>query len=236
MCNLFMPYKVELFVVCIMSCFGTATKKLQSCSLKLSAPHHLLASLHESFHPQSLIAPLLQGLQNLVGLIEESFTESGSLVQIGVDCIWQLLDLQLTPPRVQLCRMLASASLAHNLVRALGSVTRECASLNNHAAVSLHTCGPQQPALRACECRGVDQRKHMSAVEYGSPLRQPNHLLCDVHDWMHEVPTVPVQYSKTTSKETGLDVSQPSKRALTTLFPIQHQGISLPHHRVSLLP
>lgn len=97
----------------------------------------------------------MQGLQNLVGLIEESFTESGSLVQIGVECIWQLLDLQLTPPRVQLCRMLASASLAHNLVRALGSVTREYASVSNHVAVSLHTGSlhrtraPQQPALSA---------------------------------------------------------------------------------------
>ena len=124
-----------------MSCSGEATYKLHPRSLKLSAPQHLAP--FGKFPSSSLITPLMQGLQNLVGLIEESFTESGSLVQIGVDCI------------VQLCRMLASASLAHNLVRALGSVTREYASVSNHEAVSLHTGSlhraraPQQPALSA---------------------------------------------------------------------------------------
>ena len=167
-----MPDGMELLLSCVMSGFGRATKKLQPRSLKLSAPQHLPPVLLTAPILRGLLTPLMQGLQNLVGLIEESFTESGSLVQIGVDCIWQLLDLQLTPPRVQLCRMLASASLAHNLVRALGSVTREYASLSNHAAVSVHTCGlPERFA-----CQGEDQAQAHGGSNHGAPLRLPNAL------------------------------------------------------------
>ena len=166
-----------------------------------------------------------------MGLIEESFTESGSLVQIGVDCIWQLLDLQLTPPRVQLCRMLAGASLAHNLVRALGSVTREYASLSNQAAVSLRTCGlhgaqaSQQLALSALNGRVTTMIRLSPQVA--------NHVVMQSVTRINKMPTVPVYYPAKSQQRIGLKCLPAS---LTSLCSMQHQGVYLPHLRLSLLP
>ncbi len=62
-----------------------------------------------------------------MGLVEEGFAENGQLTAIGVGCIWRLLELHAHTPLNHLCRLLASAGLAHRLARTLSAVNAEFA-------------------------------------------------------------------------------------------------------------
>ena len=75
--------------------------------------------------PVLILSPGLQGLPVLVGLVESNFKDHGPLVHIGVNCIWRLLELHGTLSMNQICRLLAAAGIAHNLVHALKSVTAQ---------------------------------------------------------------------------------------------------------------
>lgn len=61
----------------------------------------------------------LQGVPVVVGLVERNFKEHGPLVHVGVNCIWRLLELHGMLSLNQICRLLAAAGLASNLVHAL---------------------------------------------------------------------------------------------------------------------
>ncbi|DBA67330.1 TPA: hypothetical protein ACH3X2_001627 [Trebouxia sp. C0005] len=74
-----------------------------------------------------------QGLPVLVGLIEDNVAESGKLTEIGVDCIWRVLEVHGMSPLNHLCRLLANAGLPHRLMRAMLAFNQEYQLLLTHA-------------------------------------------------------------------------------------------------------
>lgn len=91
-----------------------------------------------TYHGNLGISPSnLQGLPVLVGLIEDNVAESGKLTEIGVDCIWRVLEVHGMSPLNHLCRLLANAGLPHRLMRAMLAFNQEYQLLLTHAEVGL---------------------------------------------------------------------------------------------------
>jgi hypothetical protein len=66
-----------------------------------------------------------QGAPVLTSLIDERFSECGFLTQMGVKCIWRILELHGTVPLNHLCRLLAADGLPYRLLRALNAIVLE---------------------------------------------------------------------------------------------------------------
>ena len=103
----------------VSACFTAARSSPMSCSMYV-APRQIVERA-----PALSLSPGVQGLPVLVGLVESNFKDHGPLVHIGVNCIWRLLELHGTLSMNQICRLLAAAGIAHNLVHALKSVTAQ---------------------------------------------------------------------------------------------------------------
>ena len=77
----------------------------------------------------------LQGLPVLVGLVEDNMQDNSSLTQIGVQCIWRVLEVHGAGPLNHLCRLLSNAGLPHRLMRAMLSLNQEYQILLKQAEV-----------------------------------------------------------------------------------------------------
>ncbi|KAK9810498.1 hypothetical protein WJX72_011817 [[Myrmecia] bisecta] len=97
---------------------------------------------------QMLVA--CQGLPMLVSLVEDNAAEKSQLTQIGLSCIWRVLEVHGQTPLNQLCRLLANAGLPHRLLRALASANQEQqAAHTQESPVAPRPSGsPHAPELR----------------------------------------------------------------------------------------
>lgn len=58
----------------------------------------------------------MQGLQHLVELVDDMYSDGGALSDAGVCCIWRTLEVSEAAALNQRCRLLAAAGLPSRLV------------------------------------------------------------------------------------------------------------------------
>lgn len=85
---------------------------------------------------------VMQGLSVVVGLVEDNMADNGTLTQIGVQCIWRVLEVHGAASMNHLCRLLSNAGLPHRLMRAMLSLSQEHQILLNRAEVHLSHAKP----------------------------------------------------------------------------------------------
>ena len=106
------------------------------CSLVLLATvHKALAHANMGWQLGLMNKYLLQGLPVLVGLVEDNMQDNSSLTQIGVQCVWRVLEVHGAGPFNHLCRLLSNAGLPHRLMRAMLSLSQEHQILLKQAEV-----------------------------------------------------------------------------------------------------
>lgn len=90
----------------------------------------------------------MQGMPVLVSLVEDNMADHGNLTQIGLQCIWRVLEVHGAGPLNHLCRLLANAGLPHRLMRAMLSLSQEHQVLLNKAEV--HFCPSKLQCCHGC--------------------------------------------------------------------------------------
>ena len=105
--------------------------------------------------PRALAA---QGLQHLVDLVDDMYSDGGALSDAGVCCIWRVLEAAAAAALNQRCRLLAAAGLPSRLVALCARARADLAAMQDAprprvSASALHSSGFVRLS-RATGCHG----------------------------------------------------------------------------------
>ena len=88
-----------------------------------------------------------QGLQHLVDLVDDMYSDGGALSDAGVCCIWRVLEAAGAAALNQRCRLLAAAGLPSRLVALCARARADLSAMQDAPRPRLHA--GVRPGLKA---------------------------------------------------------------------------------------